>query len=700
MNRRVYRWVLLLPGLIPLYAWDRFMVPAGTKISDIMISHYPNLLFLQRSLAGGQGIPLWSPLVLSGYPFAANPLSSLWYPPAWISLLFPLPLGINIVMALHVILGAVGFYFLLQRFNLDEGVCLTGGILYGLLPAGFTHLASGHFTWVCATSWLPWLLFVTTGGLDNQWKRAGLQALLLGMMLLADLRFAAYASFLWLAFSLYMFANQPKDSRGKAALRIIPVAIIALGIGAAVWMPLLEYAGRATRGAMTVNDTLYLSLPVVQLTGLVVPGHPSSMEWIFYPGAACLLLALISFSLLKNHRELGFWLALGVVFFLWALGDTLPVNRMIAQLPGISLLRVPSRGLYFFSISWLMAALVTLDELLKANPQKAMYLRLATIFFAVMVILLQIVITSVRPDKNGFILWHTACWLIVAVVIIAYSYRKLAGGVFLVILSLFAATDLAIADIRLTDYVPYQTALAIGKPAAEYLKAQGADFRVFSPSYSIPQQTAAYEGIQLADGIDPLQIKTYSDFVRKASGLPLDGYSVTLPPFETGDPSVDNAGIQPDAEEFGLLNVKYMVSAFPVNAARWTLLEKTADSYVYENEITRGWAWMEDPNTGNQIMGNVMVVKRNPLKKIKISAEGPGRLVVSDISYPGWQVRVDSQPADIIIAHGILRAVELPGGSHSVEFSFAPKTVYAGLAISLLSLIICGFLIRRQDAHG
>jgi hypothetical protein len=390
---------------------------------------------------------------------------------------------------------------------------------------------------------------------------------------------------------------------------------------------------------------------------------------------------------------------MGLVFFLWALGDSLPVNRFIAQLPGIVLLRVPSRGLYFFTVSWLVAALITLDELLNDNPQKAVYLRLATIFFALMAILLQVVIVGVKPDKNSFILLHTACWLIVAAVIITYSYRKVSGRLFLATLGLFAVADLAMVDIRLADYIPTREALSQGKPAADYLKSLGGDFRVFSPSYSIPQQTAAFKGIQLADGIDPLQIKTYSDFVRKAAGFSVDGYSVTLPPYESGDPSVDNAGIQPNAEAFGLLNVKYMVSAFPVNAAGWTLKEKTADAYVYENTVTHGWAWMEAADTGKLLMGDLTLIKRNPFT-IRLTADGPGRLVVSDIAYPGWQVHVDGQHADMAIAHGILRAVDLSGGKHSVEFTFAPKSIYAGLAISLLSLIICGFLIRRQGVHG
>jgi hypothetical protein len=698
MIKRDFRWLLLLPVLIPLSALNRFMVPAGTKISDIMISHYPNLLFLQRSIASGQGIPLWSPLILSGYPFSANPLSSLWYPPAWINLLFPLPLGINLVMATHILAGVYGFYLLLRQMKLNDSICILGGILFGLLPAGFTHIAAGHFTWVCASAWLPWLLYVSMRS-GNRWKNAGLQAIFLGLIMQADMRFAAYAGLFWLMFCLYVESTRSEKFNLKNYVYLLPAFLLGIGVGAAVWLPLLEYAGLGTRSLMNVSDTLYLSLPAVQLTGLVVPGHPSSMEWIFYPGAFCLLMVLIGLSFLRKRRDLWFWLVMGLVFFIWAMGDSLPVNQALAKLPGLSLLRVPSRGLYFFGLSLLVAALVTLDELIKNNPEKAVYLRLVTIFFSVMVILLQFVIVGVKPEKNGFILWHTLCWLVVTVVVISFSYRKISGRIFLVALGIFAVADLFLADIRLTDYVTINTALSEGKSAAEYLKEKGGEFRVFSPSYSIPQQTAGYDGLELADGIDPLQIKAYSDYVRYAVGLPLEGYSVTLPPYKTGDPSTDNTGIKPDREALGLLNVRYLVSAFPVEGRGWNLEKQFEGFFIYQNDAARGWAWVESPETGEIISDHVEKIDRTA-GKIMVTAEGPGTLVLSEVYYPGWQARVNGQPAEINTTHSIFRSINLTAGQHSVVFEYIPVRVYAGLAISLIAVIICGVLVKGNLLHG
>jgi len=698
MIRKDFRWLLLLTVLIPLAAWDRFIVPAGTMISDIMITHYPNLFFIQQSLATGQGIPLWSPLILSGYPFSANPLSTLWYPPAWLSLLFPLPLGINLVMGMHILIGVVGFYFLLAKMGLDSRIKIPGCLLFGVMPGGYTHVISGHFTWVCASAWLPWLFLLLINQDSKNWKIPGLSALFWGLILLADMRFAAYAGIFWMAFNLFKIFQ----SKSHIKPRIIQSGIalvLGAGIGTAVWLPLLEYAGLGSRSSMSVSDSLYLSLPPIQLTGLIVPGHPTSMEWIFYPGAMILLLTLIALSFLRKRSELFFWLFSGIVFLLWSLGENLPVNQLMAELPGISLLRVPSRGLYFFNISLLMISVITIDELLKNNPAKAMYLRLVTIFFALLGLLFQIVIVSLDMDKNNFILANTVCWLIITILIILFSYRRLNSSVFVILLGLFAVIDLMLVDVRLTNFISRKDAFQSGEQVALFVKNRGSNSRVFSPSYSIPQLTAADYSIELADGIDPLQLKSYSSFIRQAIGLTDYSYSVTLPPFKTGDPTIDNIGIKPSSELFGLLNVKYLISGFPIISDKWIYKDTLDDTFIYENPLAIGWAWVEKAETGDKDSNRVFNIDRG-LNRIKLEAEGPGRLVLSEINYPGWLARVDGINVEINTAYDILRSINLPVGYHNIEFIYAPVLLYIGLTVSLFSFLASGILIWKWNSHG
>jgi len=69
-------------------------------------------------------------------------------------------------------------------------------------------------------------------------------------------------------------------------------------------------------------------------------------------------------------------------------------------------------------------------------------------------------------------------------------------------------------------------------------------------------------------------------------------------------------------------------------------------------------------------------------------APGGGFLVVTDAYYPGWQAFVDGQPAPILRADYLFRAVALPPGEHLVSFRFAPPSLERGAALSMTGLAI------------
>jgi len=64
-----------------------------------------------------------------------------------------------------------------------------------------------------------------------------------------------------------------------------------------------------------------------------------------------------------------------------------------------------------------------------------------------------------------------------------------------------------------------------------------------------------------------------------------------------------------------------------------------------------------------------------------------GYLVLSDMYYPGWRVRVDGAPAPLYRAHYLIRAVYLQAGEHEVEFIYDPLSFKVGLIITLGTLL-------------
>jgi hypothetical protein len=82
---------------------------------------------------------------------------------------------------------------------------------------------------------------------------------------------------------------------------------------------------------------------------------------------------------------------------------------------------------------------------------------------------------------------------------------------------------------------------------------------------------------------------------------------------------------------------------------------------------------------------------------IRVETGCTGMLVVSETNYPGWQATLDSKPVRLWEPYGALRGVVVPAGKHRVEMRFRPRSVYAGLALSAIGLVIAlGVWIGRR----
>ncbi|MEX1128023.1 MAG: YfhO family protein, partial [Vicinamibacterales bacterium] len=87
------------------------------------------------------------------------------------------------------------------------------------------------------------------------------------------------------------------------------------------------------------------------------------------------------------------------------------------------------------------------------------------------------------------------------------------------------------------------------------------------------------------------------------------------------------------------------------------------------------------------------------------AAAGGGYLVLLDSYSPDWRVTVDGQPAAMVRANGLFRAVRLNPGRHLVEFTYRPQALVWGAAVSGLALLVTFGLLawggrRRRPAEG
>lgn len=71
-----------------------------------------------------------------------------------------------------------------------------------------------------------------------------------------------------------------------------------------------------------------------------------------------------------------------------------------------------------------------------------------------------------------------------------------------------------------------------------------------------------------------------------------------------------------------------------------------------------------------------------------VTLDRPGVLVVGEVYYPDWKATVDGQPAEMLKANHVLRAVALPAGKHDVVFKYDASVVKEGATVSIVTFVI------------
>jgi uncharacterized membrane protein YfhO len=146
----------------------------------------------------------------------------------------------------------------------------------------------------------------------------------------------------------------------------------------------------------------------------------------------------------------------------------------------------------------------------------------------------------------------------------------------------------------------------------------------------------------------------------------------------------------------GRLNVRYVVSDYPIDEPGLHLERQLQEVFFYRNELYRPRAWVE--SSSREPIADWWQVDEldwTP-NRITIRARGPGTLVLSEMDYPGWRVTLDGDEVVGRTSYNLLRSVELPSGNHEVVFTFQPWSVFIGCGLSLIALIGLAMLWVRK----
>ena len=679
--------LIYLPGML---GWIPY--PAGDNTyTDLLLTHYPYSLILKNTLLQDYTIPLWTNLIYSGNPFLSNPLTGFWYLPAWIALLFPLPEGISILLGFHAIFGSLGFYNFMREEGLGHEAALLGGLAFGMMPKLNIHYGAGHVSLIYAISWTPWLFFISKR--DNYgWKTGAVAAFLF----IADPRWAVFAGLIWIT---YKIAHRHLAGRNLQNY-FFQAGITALLMSSPMIVPLLEFMKLSTRSLLTTAEKLILSMPPQKLLGLVFPGSSGNIEWFSYIGGLPLVLFVIQLLDPESRKKNAFWTIWAFLSIFIAFGSNLPGVDIFTHLPGIAWLRVPARSLFLLGFSLIVITVRTIDWMIVKNNRNKQ-IKLASFGFLVASIVFSLGMIILAPELKLKAYWGLLVLGISSIICIGLTTIRKRSIWPLVICTLIVIDCCGVGFIN-NEYKSREVVFQEDVILSKIIEDKDT-YRLYSPSNSIPQYTAALYDFELSYGVDPFQLSAYRDFMDQATGVRNQGYTVTIPPFETGRPDLDNKGYQPDTALLGLLNVKYLVSAYEVSSNGVELLGGYPEGYIYINEFFLPRAWIQ-PNESvveippiHQGINHVDSILKKP-NQVIVNAKGPGKLILSEIAYPGWSAKINDENVEILPVYDILQAVEIPPGEHEVVFLFRPDSIFLGLILGLFGWIY--FLYRNKNKDG
>jgi hypothetical protein len=672
--RRLATWAALLVVALLPYAvfWSLWLPAPAARASlvhgDLTEQHLPMRTFVAREYRAGR-LPIWSPDTLSGEPSAANSVFSIFYPLGLWEVLFPtLPfLALELEILANLALAGVFTLLYVREITGSLGAGLLSGVVFSL--SGFlTSYPMLQMIILQVAVWLPAGLWLLERGLRRRSLRhVALAGAAFGVGILGGhfqtVLYTAYAAGAYLVYRLVGERVGWRWALGAAGI----LGLVTLGVGAPQWLPSAEIIARSTRGRLGYDEIAH-GFDLAAWWGLLRPNpgqwSPLYVGWVALAlaGGALAMGAARRSGLPWRRGQAAFWGAVAALSLLASLGKNGFLYPLLYRAaPGFALFRDQERAAFLVTF-----ALATLAGLGYA---------------------------ALRDWGAGG------------------AGRLVRSRVALVVLVALVALDLARANGGMREPLP-PGGWEAPTPAATYLQEHAAEgwARVSSEGLLPLDGNAALRyGYRDTTGNGPLQIGAYDRFIATV----------------------------PELRWWQMLNVRHVVTRRVLDhpGLHLALEDPARDERVYTLEIGSRDAWIAhdvavasdgeealalaadaaldpfatavlerppDPPPAPAVGPDaVRVAAVYPWKVIvEATLASPGILVVSEVDYPGWGVRVNGGRAEALRAYGVLRAVALPAGTHRVEWAFRPLSVFAGLgwaAITLLAVAGACLWGRRRN---
>jgi hypothetical protein len=534
------------------------------------------------------------------------------------------------------------------------------------------------------------------------------------------------------------------------------ILLLTLGLAAAGLLPRLEF------NALTNLSGGYPASALPQHPEGLSWGFLDDWQHLllspgfYYVGSATLALALAGVVLGRGRYASPYFAVLTLVVLILSRYELTPLHVLFGLIPAYAQLaaRSPERTMLVFYLGPALLAGSAVSRLGATRPRASLALLVA----AAAGIGLALGAGDLVPSTS-FVAWAAAC-LVVGMALAVPRARGLAAALALavVIVDLGTASSAQLADamheegayqLRKLDLASYYAAAPADRFLQDQARAAPARYFGFAQHvfgdvmpYTLRWTDPKIEALDANDralrldlddiqGYNPVHLTRYGEYMALVNGMSQDYHHADVLPSGIGSALLDP------------LNARYLVlPATPASDQRppdlvrqYPLVYQDDTVQIRENPWALRRAWIVhdarqvepggaldalasgalDPHTTALIeqappplapataAESVDWLRQDPDElALRADASAPGLVVLSETYDPSWSATVDGQPAPVLVADHILRAVAVPAGQHTIRLHYAPPLMTVGLLITGGTLVlIAGLLITfRKIGSG
>lgn len=472
----------------------------------------------------------------------------------------------------------------------------------------------------------------------------------------------------------------------------------------------------------------------------------SHWEVNMYMGLIPLFLAIYA-VLYRRGKFVLFYSIAFAFFFIAASGAYLPLYKLIYHLPGFNMFRAPHRLLQFCVFSLSVLAGFGADFAIRKDSfkrrLKANFVISLIMIFTIIFLLLTIseykqgnpvfskqllfsAQNAFSPERLPWMYYGIKYFTVVSIFSLGIlSVRKLGEKrIMLGLLLIFIFLDLSLVNGRYIDVLEPDK-IYPDNPVIDFLVKDDSKFRVMGDRATLPLNMVIRNKLEKVNGYGHLQYNDYNTYLDYLSESKREFKYWTLVQVSPKEPKLLN-----------LLNVKYLVSekaalenheliasfATPVYYnGRITEERRNISIYFNKDYLPRAYfipnAIVEEnrsrifskllsdsfneretvilEKTPNIKLKNNGAYREVPLQRwspnrIVIVDDFPsdGFLVLSELWYPGWTVKIDGIEKEILRGNYLFRVLPIKKGAREIIFEFKPSFFYNGVKIALITLIV------------